>query len=396
MIKLTPEILQFVDTHENEDVRDLALQSKKYPQIDIPKAIQQITGRRIAKSKIPTWYRYNRIIYPQHLSMEQCSSEQTAAYKASLCKGSNIIDLTGGLGVDFFFMALGKTEAYYTENQKYLAELALLNFDTLELKNVTVIHEDGVNYLTSQSKIWDTIYIDPARRSNSGRKTVLIEDCTPNLIDIDNLLNSKSKQVIIKLSPMLDITHAINSLSNITDIHIVSVNNECKELILIKSHTNKTIDLHCVNITNENFQVFTFSKEDESNTNIIYAEYPEQYLYEPNSSILKAGCYKFIAQYFGLKKLHVNSHLYTSDIYLPNFPGRHFKIKNTFGANKKDIKQYLTMSQANITTRNYPLSVDEIRKQTKLKDGGRDYIFATTLANEKKVLILCEKVGPVV
>lgn len=392
MIELTPDIQQFIDEHENEDIRDLALKAKRYPRIDMQIAIQQINGQRIAKIKIPSWYTQKGIIYPPHLSMEQCSSEHTARYKASLSEGDNIIDLTGGFGVDLSFMAQKKSEAYYIEMQDHLVEIAETNFKILGLKNITAVNSEGISFLKQNDKLWDTIFIDPARRSNSGRKTVLIEDCTPNLLEVDDLLNKKGKQVIIKLSPMLDITQALNTLSNITDIHIVSVNNECKELLLIKSHIEKEVELHCINITNNDSQTFSFTKDKETQATVTYTDQPEQYLYEPNTSLLKAGCYKFPAEYFNLKKLHINSHLYTSDTYLPYFPGRHFKIKATFGANKKDIKQYLTMQQANISVRNYPLSVAEIRKQTKLKDGGNDYIFATTLANEKKVLILCEKV----
>lgn len=392
MIELTSDIKKFIAEHENEDIRELALKASRYPQINMQDAIQQIAGRRIAKSKIPSWYAQNDIIYPPHISMEQCSSEQTASYKASLSTGNTIIDLTGGFGVDLSFMAQNKTEAYYIETQPHLVELAQHNFKVLGLDHITAINNNGINFLRSEDKLWDTIYIDPARRNTSGRKTVLIEDCTPNLIEIDSLLNQKSKQVIIKLSPMLDITHALNSISNITDIHIISVNNECKELLLVKSSTQKEVKLHCINMINNGIQCFSFTKDNENNAAVTYSGQPEKYLYEPNSSILKAGAYKYPADYFNLKKLHINSHLYTSDLYIPDFPGRHFTVKNVFGTNKKDIKQYLTMKQANISTRNYPLSVAEIRKQTKLKDGGNDYIFATTLVNEKKVLILCEKV----
>lgn len=393
MIELSPENRQFIEDHENEDIRTLALKAKKYPHINMQMAVQQIAGRRIAKVKIPSWYSHREIIYPPHLSMEQCSSEQTARYKASLSVGNSIIDLTGGFGVDFSFMAQGKKEAYYVESQEHLVKLASSNFEALELNHVNVIHNNGIDYLKSDNRIWDTIYIDPARRDGSGHKTVLIEDCTPNLTETDGLLNDKARQVIIKLSPMLDITHATNSLSNITDIHIVSVGNECKELIFIKNHSGKETELHCVNITKNDIGIFSFTKQKEYNASVTYADQPEQYLYEPNSSILKAGCYKFVGEHFELKKLHINSHLYTSDKYLPKFPGRHFKVKRTFGANKKEMKLHLTMQQANISTRNYPESVAGIRKQTKLKEGGNDYIFATTLANEKKVLILCEKVG---
>lgn len=398
MIHIDKDTQQFIIQHESDDIRQLALKTKSYPSIDMPIAIQQIAGRQIAKYKIPSWYQFENIIYPKHLSMEQCSSENTALYKASLCKGDLLIDLTGGLGVDFSFMAKNHTQAYYIEAQSELTELAQCNFNTLNLTQAKVIQDDAVSFLNSFNDIADTIFIDPARRSDTGKKTVLIEDCTPNLIDIDNLLNSKAKRVIIKLSPMLDITHALNSLSNITEVHIISVNNECKELLFIKEKSKQKDDeikLICINLlTNRQNESFTFTKGQESTSSVSHTDIPEEYLYEPNSSILKAGAYKSLAIRYNLKKLHPNSHLYTSNVLVNNFPGRKFKIKQVISPNKKEIKTHFNnITQANIATRNYPFSVADIRKQTKLKEGGIDYIFATTLANEKKVLILCEKVS---
>jgi len=286
------------------------------------------------------------------------------------------------------------TQAEYIESQKELVELVRHNFKVLGIKDSIIIEGDAVEYLKASTKTYSTIFIDPARRSVSGRKTVFIEDCTPNLIEIDDLLDSKSSRTIIKLSPMLDITHAINSLKNISQVHILSVANECKELLLIKEKTKKDTEIFCINIlNNKTEESFTFTHKQEENAFSEYTNDIENYLYEPNSSILKAGAYNSISSIFQLKKLHPNSHLYTSDIYIKDFPGRKFFIKNVISPNKKEIKLNLgNFTKANITTRNYPFSVDEIRRQTKLKEGGEDYIFATTLSNEKKVLILCEKV----
>jgi predicted RNA methylase len=396
MIDLDKNTKDFILEHESEDVRKLALQSKRYPNIDIPFAIQQIVGRQIAKNKIPNWYQHIDIIYPLHLSMEQCSSQQTAIYKTLLCDENHdlLIDLTGGLGVDFAFMASQFKKAIYVETQPQLTQLAIHNFAILNLQHVEVIQSDAVSFLESFKEKADIILIDPARRNEVGRKTVLIEDCTPNLIELDEILNLKAKKTIIKLSPMLDITLASQSLSNITDIHIISINNECKELLLIKSNLSKEPDIHCINLLpNNKRESFIFTKEQEDATSIIYTDTLGKYLYEPNSSIMKAGAYKSIATTFKLEKLQVNSHLYSSDSLITNFPGRVFEIKDVFTANKKEIKEHLKdISQANITTRNYPFSVAEIRKQTKLRDGGQSYIFATTLSNEKKVLILCHKI----
>ena len=397
MIHIDKDTQQFILEHESDDIRQLALKAKSYPGIDMSIAIKQIAGRQIAKHKIPSWYQCENIIYPKHLSMEQCSSEATALYKAALCKGDILIDLTGGLGVDFSFMAKNYKQAYYIETQHELTQLAQCNFNTLNLNQSKVIQDDAVSFLNSFDGIADTIFIDPARRNDTGKKTVLIEDCTPNLLEIDNLLTTKAQRVIIKLSPMLDITHALNSLSNVTEVHIISVNNECKELLFIKDKVRKDEDIQliCINLlTNKKDASFTFTKAEENTSSISHTDEPKRYLYEPNSSILKAGAYRSLGARYGLMKLHPNSHLYTSDTLIDSFPGRKFQIKEVISPNKKEIKAHFKdITQANIATRNYPFSVADIRKQTKLKEGGTDYIFATTLANEKKVLILCQKVS---
>lgn len=392
-MKLTPDIKKFIKEHESDDIKKLALQSKRYPEINIPFAIKQIAGKQIAKNKIPSWYNNEDIIYPKHLSLEQASSEVTAKYKANLCCGKSMVDLTGGMGVDFSFLAHRFEKATYIEQQQKLAEVAAHNMIALGLEHAYIRNDDSVRYLTEMDKV-DLIYIDPARRDSVGRKIVSIEDCTPNLKEIDNLLDKKAEMTMIKLSPMLDITSALRDLKNITDIHIISVNNECKELVFIKGRPQitKTI-IHAVNIRhNDIIDMFSFSKQDEDILAIKYTSQLGKYLYEPNSSIIKSGGYKWVTEKYLLEKVHVNSHLYTSDRLISDFQGRKFEIVDIFTLNKKDLKEHLSnIHQANITVRNYPLSVEEIRKRTKLKDGGDVYIFATTLADEKKVLILCRK-----
>lgn len=392
-MKLSPEIKQFIENHASDDVKKLALQSKRYPDIDMQFVIRQIEGLQIAKNKIPTWYANSDIIYPKHLSLEQASSEASARYKMKLCEGNSMVDLTGGMGIDFSFLASRFEKSIYVEQQAELVDIAAYNMPLLGLKTSEVIQDDAISYLERMAKV-DFIYIDPARRSSDGKKTVLIEDCTPNLKEIDLLLEKKATTVMIKLSPMLDISLAAKSIRNITDVHIISVNNECKELVFIKrERSDATIMIHCVNIFSDKTDVFSFSKDDEEALNIEHTSKLGKYLYEPNSSIIKAGGYKSIATRYSLQKLHPSSHLYTSDTLYSNFPGRKFEIENSATLNKKDIKTHLSnLSQANITTRNFPLSVAEIRKRTKLKDGGDIYIFATTLADEKKILILCKKV----
>lgn len=383
------EIIDFIKEHENDNIRTLALQSGRYPHLDMHHIIEQIAGRQIAKNKIPTWYENDNIIYPKHISLEQCSSQKTAEYKASLCEGSAFVDLTGGMGVDFFFMAQKFKSAVYVEQNEELAKLGKQNFLSLNLNNSTVLKQDSVEYLRAMPDA-DTIYIDPARRSETGKKTVLIEDCTPNLIEIQDLLNQKAKKVIIKLSPMLDISLALKSLTSISSVHIISVDNECKELLFVKEKGSKTTDFHCINIQGNSESIFTFSKTDKQVT--VYANNISNYLYEPNASIMKAGAYQYIDSAFGVEKLHANSHLYTSDGLITNFPGRKFHVNSIFSLNKKDIREHLSpIEQANITVRNFPLTVADLRKKLKIKDGGNSYLFATTTVDEKKVLILCEK-----
>lgn len=392
---LSHELKNFIKDHENDDIYSLALQAGKYPDIDLPSAIQQIAGRKAAKFKLPEWYKNNDIIYPKHISLEQSSSEYTARYKASLFSGKCFVDITGGMGIDFYYIALNFDNATYVEQQTELADIAKQNFESLNLKNVTVINEDGTVYLNSMPDV-DLLYIDPARRDNIGKKVFRIEDCTPNIIELQDIITQKSRYTMVKFSPMLDISQALNSLDNISDIHIISHNNECKELLFIKNNKEEkdTVHLHCINIKKEETDTFSFTREDENNISIGYTSELGKYLYEPNASIMKAGAYKSITSIFPMYKLHSNSHLYTSDRLYTDFQGRIFSIEQTCSFNKNDIKKCLsTIRQANITTRNFPLSVHELKKKLKINDGGEIYLFATTLANDKKVLIICRKVS---
>lgn len=386
-------LIEFVKEHENDDIRVLALRTSQYPEIDMQLAIRQITGRKIAKEKIPSWYADENILYPKHISLEQSSSEKTALYKAVLVEGDNMIDLTGGMGVDFSFLATKFKQAVYVEQQTELTEIAAHNFKVLGLDNVTVKNTDALSYLQQTPPV-DLIYLDPARRDTEGKKTVRIEDCTPNILELDSLLSEKSKQTMIKLSPMLDISLALKSLSDISDVHVISYNNECKELLFIKRKSTDETRYHCVNIQKEKTDIFSFTKEQEEGTTISYKPQTGKYLYEPNTSIMKAGVYKYLSAYYNIDKIHPNSHLYTSDTFFPDFQGRSFVIENICSLNKKEVKQHLQkIKQANITTRNFPLPVQELRKRTGLKDGGDIFIFATTLADEKKVLLICKKVN---
>lgn len=392
---LTEKIKTFIKDHENDNIHTLILQSGRYPEIDIPLAIRQIEGRQIAKAKFPEWYANDNILYPAHLSLEQSSSEYTARYKAGLVCGESFTDITGGMGIDFYYIAQKFKKNTYVEQQPELAHIANQNFNELRLHNFEAKNQDGIEHLKSMLPV-DLLYIDPARRRDDGKKTFRIEDCTPNIIEIEDLIGQKSRKAMIKLSPMLDISLAIKSIVNITDIHIVSHNNECKELLFIKDNVsiNVNVNLHCVNINKDKTDIFTFSKEEEDHASVTYTSEPGKYLYEPNASVMKAGAYKSITRLFSIDKLHINSHLYTSDIFHPGFQGRSFIIEQICPFSRNGIKEQLTdIKQANISVRNFPLSAQELKKKLKINDGGDLYIFATTLANEKKVLLLCRKAG---
>lgn len=395
-MQISSETLLFIEQNSRADVRTLALQAKKYPQVDMAMAVVQIAGRQIAKVKLPSWHRTEGLLYPKHLSMEQCSSEVTALYKASLVEGDSFADLTGGFGIDCSVLSQKFKKADYVERQAELCELASHNFPLLGL-DIDVHHADGVEYLKRMDPV-DCLFLDPARRDGHGGKTVAISDCEPDVSALEDLLVEKAKTVMVKLSPMLDLSLALKTLKYVREVHIVSVNNECKELLLIlqKQSISPDISIHCEHIVNDLHQHFVFTQEQERTSDCPLASAVEAYLYEPNASILKAGAYRSLTQAYPCCKLHVSSHLYTSPNYIEDFPGRSFKVEAISGFGKKDLKTFLQgMEKANLTIRNFPSSVAELRKRLKLKEGGEDYLFATTLADESKVLIRCKKVPSV-
>ena len=377
MKELSADTLGFIQAHRHDDVRALALQAQKHPSVDIPEAVVQIAGWQVAEKKIPSWAQCEGIRYPFHLSMEQCSSEVTARYKASLAEGETFADLTGGLGVDCSFMARRFRKA---EPQ------------------VRVHCADGVGYLRQMEPV-DWLYLDPARRDSHGGKTVDIADCEPDIGKLEPLLVEKGKQVMVKLSPMLDIAQAFRALKCISQIHIVAVNNECKELIILLKkpflHTEpaeKEVTICCEQIVDNLLTTpFAFTLSEERNAVCQYATQVGTYLYEPGAALLKGGAYRLLASRYGVKKLHPNSHLYTSDEQVA-FPGRCFRVEAVSGFGKKELKACLQgIGKANLTVRNFPASVAELRKKLKLKEGGDVYFFATTLKDGEKVLIRCIK-----
>ena len=504
--------LGFIRQHQDDDVRQLAFLGSKYPEVDMPFALDQIRGRKMARVKLPRWASIDGIIYPPHISMEQCSSEQTALYKAELaarllglsssssengeekekesenasnlhlseicefagkgavdsefakneatCKKQQIlteskenvneikeephegdfseetgfVDLTGGFGVDFSYIAsrLG-VKSMYVERQAHLCEAAKENFGRLGLKNAIVKNGDGIEVLhsfaskkeaaasdslgitedQSQSLLKTNlglklIFIDPARRDDAGNKVVSLKDCTPDVTVLQEEMLSKADYVIIKLSPMLDWHRAVSELNCVKEVHIISVNNECKELLLVLSARNMggkeassadgevkhagNLRIYCVN----DAQSFVCNELDMESSSVKIAPSTleeMQYLYEPNASLMKAGCFGVLSGRYDARMLSKNSHLFVSREPIAAFPGRSFRIIAISSFNKKELKRYLSgIAKANIATRNFPLSVAELRKRLKLKDGGETYIFATTLSDESHVLVITEKV----
>ena len=409
----------FIRQHQDEDVRQLAFLGSKNPEVDMPFALDQIRGRKMARAKLPLWANIDGIIYPPHISMEQCSSESTALYKAELAvrllglpvssssEEIGFVDLTGGFGVDFSYIAARVgLKSMYVERQAHLCEAAKENFERLGLKNAIVKNEDGIEVLHSLKEL-KLIFTDPARRDDAGNKVVSLKDCTPDVTVLQEEMLLKADYVIIKLSPMLDWHRAISELSHVREVHIISVNNECKELLLVLSARNMgemeasladgevkhagNLRIYCIN----DAQSFVCDELDMESSSVKIAPSTleeMQYLYEPNASLMKAGCFGVLSERYDARMLSKNSHLFVSREPIAAFPGRSFRIIVVSSFNKKELKRHLSgITKANIATRNFPLSVAELRKRLKLKDGGETYIFATTLSDESHVLVITEK-----
>ena len=416
----------FIRNHAEADVRQLALQGSKDPEVDMTFALEQIAGRQKARTKIPSWAAIDGIIYPPHLSMEQCSSERTARYKGCWLnekpdKAFKFVDLTGGFGVDFAFIAQAITQhqtpntqhLIYIERQPELCAISSENFKRLGLPHVEVVCGDGVEYL-HQLNHADLIFLDPARRDEHGGRTYGIADCTPNVLEIRDELLEKADRVLLKLSPMLDWRKAVADISDkrevisdkccahVNAVHIVSVDNECKELLIevINDKCNvisaaTSLRVICVNLlsdgTEEHFDFEALSPLTVTSTyHLSLITY--HFLFEPNASIMKAGCFELLEQRFGARQLDKNSHLFVSDKDMPDFPGRRFTIEHITSMNKRELKEALSgIDRANITVRNFPMSVAELRKKLKLKDGGEVYVFATTVTGQGHQLFICRK-----
>ncbi|WP_347029684.1 class I SAM-dependent methyltransferase [Bifidobacterium pseudocatenulatum] len=437
MTIMNDETREFVAMHRNEDVRELALKAKRVEGLDLPLALDQIAGWQIARKKLPQWASCEGIVYPPHISMEQCSSQFTAQYKSEIAQtllapaatvrarvsdsaesdmqtAKNVfqlsdspesdtlvakramVDLTGGFGVDFSYLARGFSQATYVERQRHLCDLAEHNMAALGLDQARIVCDDGVEYLRQMGPV-DFIYLDPARRDEHGSRTYAIEDCTPNVLELRDLLLAKSQYTLVKLSPMLDWRKAVADFDGtVREVHIVATGNECKELLLVlgqQVHEEPSAPrVFCVN---DNQRIDYDSAAYTQGLRIGGKPLPEakNYLYEPNASIMKAGCFDLVEERFGVTQVGPSSHLFVSATPVADFPGRGFAIEAIGGMNKKDIKRLLNgTKQANIAVRNFPLTAPQLRKKLKLADGGPVYLFGTTMQGCDHVLLRTSKI----
>jgi hypothetical protein len=399
LITLSPAERQFVRDHLTDDVRALLLQAHP-PGVDIKKVAAQLTARQKAREKLPSWYANGEVLFPPALSVEQASSERTANYKASLVAGKLLMDLTGGMGIDSWAFAKRTTSVLYVEQQASLSELAAYNLPTMRASNVTVQTGDGLAIVDSLTQTADWLYLDPHRRDEQGGKVVRLEDCEPDVSrpDVLTKLLAKSTHILVKSSPLIDIDATIRQLNaqsvgGVAAVHVVAVQGEVKEVLFVITRQSCLPDdvlIQAVNLTPTNDQVLTFHKGDERSSEVAFSD-PLQYVYEPNAAVLKAGAFRLVAARYSLRKLAPNSHLYTSTQLQTDFPGRVFTVQHVIKPDRKALQALVPNLKANLTVRNFPQSVAELRKKLALQEGGNWYILATTLLNGDKRLILTQK-----
>ncbi|GAA4136582.1 class I SAM-dependent methyltransferase [Flavobacterium chungbukense] len=386
---LHPAIQEFIIQNTGADLTKLALQKNPFPEVEWISILNQIEARAKAKEKLPTWFAASDIIYPSKVSVEQTSSEKTAFYKASLISGDNLIDLTGGFGVDDYYFSKKFKSVIHCEINEELSPIVAHNFEQLKVENCTFFQGDSIHLLEKENKKFDWIYIDPSRRNDAKGKVFMLKDCLPNVPELLDFYFEKSDSILIKTAPLLDISAGLSELKNVKNIHIIALENEVKEL-LFEIHKNYSgeITLKTANILKDRTEVFEFILGEE--TFPIY-DLPQKYLYEPNAAIMKSGGFDEVSAFFKIDKLHKHSHLYTSD-NLIDFPGRKFEIQKVISYNKNEMKNEILNKQANITTRNFPETVENIRKKWKIKNGGNLYCFFTTDVKDNKIVLICTKI----
>ena len=386
---LNTNVQQFITENLKTDITKLILKGSPFSDVSIQELANQIVAKQKAEHKLASWFRTQQIYYPSKINIEQTSSEHTANYKSNLVKGASIIDITGGFGIDCFYFSKRFEAVTHCEINAELSTIVAHNFKQLKINNITTFSGDAFDFLRSTKEKFDCIYIDPSRRDAVKGKVFLLQDCIPNVPENIDFLFSKTNQILIKTSPILDITSAINELKFVKEVHVIAIHNEVKELLfLLDKEHSKTIEIKTVNIGKEETKTFHFTYKED-----LYSEYSEplSYLYEPNSAILKSGGFHQITNQLNVSKLQQHSHLYTADILL-DFPGRTFKIEQVLSYDKKKLKKLLPENKANITIRNFPKTVAQIRKETKIKEGGTIFIFFTTNFKNELTVVICRKI----
>ncbi|MBF4472315.1 THUMP-like domain-containing protein [Flavobacterium sp. HJJ] len=387
---LNPKIQEFINLNIGVSVSKLALQKNPFPTVEWILILNQIAAKSKAQDKLPTWFAATNIIYPSKISVEQTSSEITALHKASIVSGENLIDLTGGFGVDDYYFSKKIKNVTHCEINSELSKIVKHNFSHLNNKNITCCAGDSNEILSELKTKWDWIYIDPSRRNDTKGKVFMLKDCLPNVPENLDFYFEKTNYILIKTAPILDISAGINELNHITTIHIVAVDNEVKELLWeLNKGYNGAITIKAINLAKEKTDTFEFILDQ--NQELPSFSLPKKYLYEPNSAIMKSGGFDQVGLFYKLDKLHKHSHLYTSDELIP-FPGRIFQIEKCIPYNKSEMKIHLENQKANITTRNFTDTVENIRKKWKIKEGGNLYCFFTTDENNSKIVLICNKI----
>jgi len=386
---LHTNIQKFITENLQSDISRILFKGTSFSEVTTQEIVTQIEAKKKCKTKLPTWFNTKNIYFPNKLNIEQTSSEITANYKANLVGGNSLIDITGGFGVDAFAFSKKIKEVIHCEINDTLSKIVRYNYQQLAIQNIKTIASDGIDYLKNTSQNFDWIYVDPSRRNNEKGKVFLLKDCLPNVPEHLDFLFEKSNNILIKNSPILDIKSAIKELKFIKEIHVISLQNEVKELLfLLEKGEQKEIQIKTINLQKNSTQTFSFNLTKTVNATF---SLPKKYLYEPNAAILKSGGFNEVSEHFKIDKLHQHSHLYTFDDLI-DFPGRRFEIKHIIPFDKKQLKKLVPTQKANITTRNFPQTVAQIRKKTGIKDGGNQYLFFTTDIHNKHIVLICNKV----
>ncbi|WP_166923776.1 THUMP-like domain-containing protein [Flavobacterium poyangense] len=387
---LSKPIQDFITQNSGVSISKLALQKNPFPEVDWILILNQVEAKSKAKDKLPSWFSTENIIYPSKISVEQTSSEKTAVYKTSLISGASLIDLTGGFGVDDYYFSKNFETIAHCEINEDLSAIVKHNFEQLQVKNCIFYAADSTTVLSESNQKWDWMYIDPSRRNDAKGKVFMLRDCLPNVPELLPFYFEKTNSILIKTAPLLDISAGLSELKFVKNIHIIALENEVKELLFeIHNQYSGPITIKTVNLLKDKKETFEFILDNDSDFPTYHL--PQKYLYEPNSAIMKSGGFDEVSTVYQINKLHKHSHLYTAD-ELIDFPGRVFEIEKTISYNKSDMKTELLNQQANVTTRNFPDTVENIRKKWKIKNGGNLYCFFTTDKNDNKIVLICRKI----